>query len=134
MFAMVILQCCLPWGEISKNQRYNGVGFGLDLERDTGMRQLKFLWKMDGHRIFDFCDLERRFWNRRLGIWIEQIDVYSDSLANAQFVILELMVPVYGVFPEGISQRSVEQLEFPERTIFIYDESDTLVKRPISSR
>lgn len=71
------------------------------------------------HRLYDFQGLERRYWNRKLDVWVETADVFYDYFSDQNMAALELMVPRN----DGHS-RSVEQLQFPEHVAFIYDEAE----------
>ena len=76
------------------------------------------------HRLYDFNGLPRRYWNRKLDIWIETIDVftadvYYDFFDGQDTAVLELMVPRGDGY-----LRSVEQVQFPEHVAFIYDEAE----------
>ena len=71
------------------------------------------------HRLYDFNGMKRRYWNRKLDIWIESIDVFYDYFGDQNMVVLELMVP-----RDDGYLRSVEQVQFPEHVAFIYAEAE----------
>ena len=73
----------------------------------------------DQHRLYDFNGLERRYWNRKLDIWIETIDVFYDWFIDSNMASLELMVPRGDGY-----LRSVEQPQFPEFVAYVYDEAE----------
>ena len=78
-----------------------------------------YLWQSDSdwHLIFDFSGLERRYWNRNLDIWIDNVEVFYDEFTDSNMAVLALMVP------RGNSHMlSVEQVQFPEYLAFVYDE------------
>jgi len=80
-----------------------------------------YLWQRDSnwHLIFDFSGLERRYWNRKLDIWIDNIEVFYDEFVDSNMASLALLVP------RGNSHMlSVEQVQFPEFLAFVYDEME----------
>jgi hypothetical protein len=85
------------------------------------VKLFSYLWQSDSdqHLTFDFRGLERRYWNRKLDIWIDNIEVFYDEFADSNMAVLALLVP------RGNSHMlSVEQVQFPEYLAFVYDEAE----------